>query len=158
MIHNRVVTHPLLIGHCHGSQHISHGSQHLVGASLILLQRLHLFLSSTNNLHSSQAVPQCGAEPTSSYTGAQSIRTAYPGRGGVLTFVRTWECALPQKPSEVVPFSFQRGESASAWVQWTSASSCQWKLLPSCLYYLNSALPQNKSIFFFFISLFWASF
>lgn len=34
-------THPLLTGHGHRRKHISHGSQHLVSAALILLQSLH---------------------------------------------------------------------------------------------------------------------
>lgn len=34
-------THPLLIGHGYRSQHISHGSKHLICSSLILLQSLH---------------------------------------------------------------------------------------------------------------------
>lgn len=47
---NRSATYPLLIGYGHRSQHISHGSQQLVGAPLILLQSLHSSLAASENL------------------------------------------------------------------------------------------------------------
>lgn len=47
---NRSATYPLLIGYGHRSQHISHGSQQLVGAPLVLLQSLHSSPAASKNL------------------------------------------------------------------------------------------------------------